>query len=131
MTMSTLATGLRQVAQRAADLDRSLGFYRDLLGLPFIARFDPPGLAFCDLGAGTRLLLEAGATPALLYFQVDDIHAALGRLRDANVPVEAEPHVIHTDTEGQFGAAGGEEWMAFVRDPDDNLVGLVERRDPA
>jgi methylmalonyl-CoA/ethylmalonyl-CoA epimerase len=67
----------------------------------------------------------------LLYFQVDDIHAALGRLRDANVPVEAEPHVIHTDTEGQFGAAGGEEWMAFVRDPDDNLVGLVERRDPA
>jgi hypothetical protein len=47
------------------------------------------------------------------------------------VPVEAEPHVIHTDTEGQFGAAGGEEWMAFVRDPDDNLVGLVERRDPA
>jgi len=129
--MSSLATGLRQVAQKATDLDRSLAFYRDHLGLRLIARFDPPGLVFFDLGHGTRLLLEAGASPALLYFQVDDIDAAVATLREAGVPVESEPHNIHTDTEGQFGAVGGEEWMAFVRDPDDNLIGLVERREPS
>lgn len=129
--MSTLVTGLRQVAQRATDLDRSLAFYRDLLGLRYVARFDPPGLVFLDVGGGTRLLLEAGAPPGLLYFQVDDIDAAIAQVRDAGVHVDAEPHNIHTDTEGQFGTAGGEEWMAFVRDPDDNLVGLVERREPS
>ncbi len=39
---------MHQVAQRAEDLDRAVGFYRDTLELPFIARFDPPGLAFFD-----------------------------------------------------------------------------------
>ncbi|MEX2279748.1 MAG: VOC family protein [Acidimicrobiia bacterium] len=35
-------TALRQVAQRAEDLDRAVTFYRDILGLRLIARFDPP-----------------------------------------------------------------------------------------
>ncbi|MET1003219.1 MAG: VOC family protein, partial [Acidimicrobiia bacterium] len=33
--------GLRQVAQGVEDLDRAVAFYRDMLGLSFIARFDP------------------------------------------------------------------------------------------
>jgi catechol 2,3-dioxygenase-like lactoylglutathione lyase family enzyme len=48
--------GLHQVAQKADDLDASVAFYRDVLGLRLIARFDPPGLAFFELG-GSRLLL--------------------------------------------------------------------------
>ena len=52
--------GLHQVAQKADDLDESVAFYRDVLGLRLIARFDPPGLAFLDLG-GSRLLLEPAA----------------------------------------------------------------------
>src|SRR4051812_3063524 len=47
---------LHQIALKATDLEASIVFYRDLLGLPFIARFEPPGLAFFDLD-GTRLML--------------------------------------------------------------------------
>jgi methylmalonyl-CoA/ethylmalonyl-CoA epimerase len=118
---------LHQVAQHVDDLGRAVGFYRDTLGLPLIATFDPPGLAFFDLG-GTRLLLEAGAPSALLYLRVDDIDRRHTDLRAAGVTFEGEPHLIHRDDDGRFGPAGNEEWMAFFRDSEQNLLGLVERR---
>ncbi|GCE78440.1 VOC family protein [Cellulomonas biazotea] len=118
---------LVQVAQRATDLDRAAAFYTDLLGRGPTARFDPPGLLFFDLG-GVRLLLEAGAPSALLYLRVDDVVATVERLRAAGVPVEGEPHVIFHHDDATLGPAGTDEWQAFVRDPDGNLVGLVEHR---
>ena len=123
----TPAPRLHQVAQRAGELERAVVFYRDVLGLRLVARFDPPGLAFFDLG-NVRLLLDAGAPPALLYLEVDDIEAATAGLRAAGVELVADPRLIHRDEAGQFGPAGTEEWMAFFRDSEDNLVGLVERR---
>ena len=110
-----------------SDLDRAVAFYRDTLGLPFVARFDPPGLAFFDLG-NTRLLIERGASSALLYLEVDDIDATRSRLIDAGVSFEDEPHMIYRDDQGTFGPAGTEEWMTFFRDSEGNLLGLVERR---
>ncbi|HEX7165749.1 MAG TPA: VOC family protein [Acidimicrobiales bacterium] len=120
-------TGLRQVAQRAEDLARATSFYRDVLELPLIARFDPPGLVFFDLG-GTRLLLEVGAPAALLYMAVADVAEVTDRLRARGVTIEAEPHVIHVDADGLFGPAGDAEEMAFFRDSEDNLLGLAGRR---
>lgn len=121
--------GLRQVAQHADDMDRAVAFYRDVLGLRLIARFDPPGLAFFELG-GTRLLLEEGAPAAILYLAVDDVTAATERLRAAGVTIESEPHVIHVDTDGQFGPAGEAEEMSFFRDSEGNLLALAGRRAP-
>jgi methylmalonyl-CoA/ethylmalonyl-CoA epimerase len=118
---------LHQVAQHVDDLERAVEFYRDTLGLPLIATFDPPGLAFFDLG-GTRLLLEAGAPPALLYLRVGDIDRRFTELRAAGVTFEGEPHLVHRDDDGRFGPPGNEEWMAFFRDSEQNLLGLVERR---
>ena len=69
---------LRQVAQHVEDMDRAVAFYRDTVGLDLIARFDPPGLAFFDLGT-SRLLLESGAPPALLYLGVDDVTSMTDR----------------------------------------------------
>jgi methylmalonyl-CoA/ethylmalonyl-CoA epimerase len=128
MTMPATLERVHQVAQRAVDLDRAVAFYRDVLRLPFIARFDPPGLAFFDLG-NVRLLLEAGDTPpALLYFEVDDIDATVRDLRDSGVDFVDTPHCIHRDDAGRFGPPGTEEWMVFLRDSENNLLGLVERR---
>lgn len=124
---TTGVTHLRQVALHVDDLDRAVAFYRDVVGLRLLARFDPPGLAFFDLG-GTRLLLEAAAPPALLYLGVDDVRAATDALRAAGVGIEAEPHVIFVDEAGQFGPAGESEEMAFFRDSEGNLVGLSARR---
>jgi catechol 2,3-dioxygenase-like lactoylglutathione lyase family enzyme len=118
---------LVQVAQRATDLDRAVAFYSDLLGAPPSARFDPPGLVFFDLD-GVRLLLDVGAPSALLYLRVDDLDATVTRLRAAGVPVESEPHVIFRHDDDTLGPAGTDEWHAFVRDPEGNLVGLVSHR---
>jgi methylmalonyl-CoA/ethylmalonyl-CoA epimerase len=120
-------THLRQVAQHVEDMDRAVAFYRDVVGLDLIARFDPPGLAFFDLGT-SRLLLEAGAPSALLYLGVDDVTATTERLREAGVVIESEPHVIHVDEAGQLGPPGEAEEMSFFRDSEHNLVGLAGRR---
>ena len=121
------APQLVQVAQRAVDLDRAAWFYTLLLGRPESARFDPPGLVFFDLD-GTRLLLERGAPSAVLYLRVRDLAAEVARLRAAGVAVTSEPHMIFRHEDATLGPAGAEEWQAFVRDSEDNLVGLVEHR---
>ena len=119
---------LQQVALTATNLDVSVDFYRDILGLKFIARFDPPGLAFFALGGGARLLLSATASQATLYFSVDDIDAAMDALKKRGVAFLHPPAMIHRDVQGEFGKSDMEEWMAFFRDPSGNLLGLVERR---
>jgi catechol 2,3-dioxygenase-like lactoylglutathione lyase family enzyme len=118
---------LVQIAQHAEDLDRAARFYTDLLGSEPVARYDPPGLLFFDLG-GVRLLLDAAAPSALHYYPVPDIDAAVERLRAGGATVQSEPHVIFTHEDTTLGPVGTDEWMAFVHDPDGNLVGLVEQR---
>jgi len=115
---------LLQVAQRATDLDRAAAFYELLLGAPPIGRFDPPGLLFFQIGE-TRLLLEANAASALIYIQVEDLDATIARLREADVTIESEPHVIFTHEDDSLGPAGMTEWQAFIRDSEGNLVGLA------
>jgi methylmalonyl-CoA/ethylmalonyl-CoA epimerase len=116
-----------QIAQRAEDLERATAFYADLLGASPTATYDPPGLVFFDL-AGVRLLLDRVAPSALHYLAVDDIEATVERLRSRGVTVESEPHVIFGHEDDTLGPAGTDEWQAFVRDSEGNLVGLVEQR---
>lgn len=118
-----------QIAQHAEDLDRAAAFYTELLGTPPTGRFDPPGLLFFDLD-GVRLLLDLNAPSALHYLAVDDITATVDGLRSRGVPVESEPHVIFTHVDASLGPAGAQEWQAFVRDSEGNLLGLVEQRPP-
>lgn len=117
--------GLYQVAQRVEDLDRAVRFYRDTLGLRYLGTWDPPGLALFDMG-GVRLMLSGeGDNRAVIYLRVPEIQEAVDRLRAASVSVESEPHVIYRDETGQIHPAGTEEWMAFIRDSEGNLVGLA------
>lgn len=118
---------LLQVAQHADDLERATRFYTDLLGRGPLAAYDPPGLVFFDLG-GTRLLLERGAPPAVLYLRVDDVDAEVARLEAAGVEVTGRPHAIFRHDDDTLGPAGTEEWQAFVTDSEGNTVGLVELR---
>ena len=117
---------LHQVALKANDLEASVAFYRDLLALPLIARFEPPGLAFFDLD-GTRLMLSSTASEGTLYFAVTDLVAIVADLAARGVTFMQPPALVHRDEAGTFGRKGGEEWMAFLRDPSGNLLGLAER----
>lgn len=119
-------TQLLQIAQHVEDMDRAVAFYRDVLHLQFLARFDPPGLAFFQLGE-VRLLLEAAAPTALLYLQVDDIEVEHRRLEAAGVAFQQGPHMLHRH-DGTFAPEGLEEWMAFFRDSEGNQLAVVERR---
>jgi len=114
---------LVQIAQHADDLDRAADFYTMLLERPPLARFDDPGLVFFDLD-GARLLLERTAPSALLYLQVENVHETLERL-DGLVDVVSPPHLIYTHEDDALGPQGQEEWQAFIRDSEGNLLGLV------
>jgi methylmalonyl-CoA/ethylmalonyl-CoA epimerase len=118
---------LVQVAQRAEDLGRASAFYADLLGAAPRATYDPPGLVFFDLD-GVRLMLEVNTTAAMLYLSVPDLEGTIERVRSNGVPIDSEPHVIFSHEDATLGPAGTEEWQAFIRDSEGNLVGLVEHR---
>jgi methylmalonyl-CoA/ethylmalonyl-CoA epimerase len=120
---------LHQVAQYADDLDRAVAFYASVLGCEVIGRFDPPGLAFLRLG-NVRLLLDGNAPSALIYLRFDDVRVTAENLRASGVAIESEPHLIHTDAGGVFGPAGWQEWMAFIKDTEGNLIGLASRHAP-
>ena len=119
---------VRQVALSAGrDLDATLAFWHDVLGIPLHARYDPPGIAFL-LAGDVRLFFSDGVPPGTVYLDMaglDDFYTAA---RAAGIPFTAPPALVHLDREGLFGPAGEAEWMAFSKDPGGNTVGLVERK---
>jgi lactoylglutathione lyase len=87
-----LVKGLSVVYLYVRDFDRSVAFYRDVLGLAFDVS---EGWAESYLAGGTRFALHAAhdgvtdfsAGSMHLDFAVDDIDAAVARLRAAGVQV--------------------------------------------
>ena len=118
---------LGQVAITVSDVAVAKAFYRDILGLELL--FDAgPNLAFLQAGE-VRVMLttpqghgEAGRN-SVLYFRVTDIvatHAAMvanGAVAERS-PALAAPMPDH------------DLWIGFLRDPDGNLVGLMEEVRP-
>ena len=127
MTTSTelKLSEIGQIAITVRDVGTALPFYRDVLGLTFL--FSPgPNLAFLSAG-GVRLMLTTpqGAGTAghnsILYFKVTDIaatHAAIIGRGGAN---ERAPQLAAKLPDHEL-------WLAFLRDPDGNIVGLMEER---
>jgi methylmalonyl-CoA/ethylmalonyl-CoA epimerase len=125
--MSAPDPGVRRIAQVAlsvADLDRAIGFYRDVLGLRFLFQA-PPGLGFFDCG-GTRLMLalpEPGERPStsVCYYEVGDIEAAAAALTARGAHFEQAPHVV-----AKLGTK--DLWMGFLKDSEGNVLGITEER---
>jgi methylmalonyl-CoA/ethylmalonyl-CoA epimerase len=131
MSESGLVEGMHQIALTTTNLDEAAGFYGDALGLDLIARFDPPGLAFFRVG-DVRLSIqqnkESEAASSVIYLKVADIDTATESLKAKGIEFVQDPELVFKDEAGQFGDAGEEEWMAFFRDPNGNLLALVSRR---
>jgi catechol 2,3-dioxygenase-like lactoylglutathione lyase family enzyme len=120
--------GLRTIGQihlSVSDLERSITFYRDKLGIPFLFQVPGQPMAFfaCD---GVRLYLGKPETPefrsnAVVYFRVADIEGAHEALRGRGVSFVDEPHLIARMPDHEL-------WMSAFRDPDDNTLVLMSER---
>jgi len=121
-------TGLRQVALAGGeDFDETLTFWRDVIGLEASARFDPPGIAFIVI-SGVRLFFARGNPPATIYLDEPRLLEFFKAAEGAGIQFMSPPAVVHVDAAGQFGLPGEAEWVAFLKDPAGNVIGLVERR---
>jgi predicted enzyme related to lactoylglutathione lyase len=116
---------IRQIAITVSDVSTALPFYRDVLGLTFL--FSPaPTLAFLAAGS-VRLMLTtpqgAGTVGhnSILYFKVTDIAATHAAIIGRGAKNERAPQLTARMPDHEL-------WVAFVRDPDGNLVGLMEEK---
>lgn len=116
---------IMQIAITVSDVGVALPFYQDVLGLKFL--FSPaPTLAF--LAAGTvRIMLStpqgAGTVGhnSILYFKVADIAGTHAAMVARGAKNEREPQFVAKMPDHDL-------WSSFVRDPDGNLIGLMEEK---
>ena len=111
-----------QIAIPVDDLERAVEFCGSTLGLRLLFRAQP-GLAFFECG-GVRLMLgrrEGAGAPqraGLAYYLVADLPAARRALSERGVEFLDAPHLIAR-------LADHELWMAFCRDSEGNVLGLM------
>ena len=136
-----------------SDLDRALGFYRDLLGLrvnadstvdePEVAELlglDSARIRIVDLDSGDGRIVEliqylepkgrrlaydsSDAATAHVAFTVDDLGAVRERLRAAGATIVSRRAITIIEPGGSFDGA----ICLYVRDPDGMILELVQRR---
>lgn len=113
-----------QITLPVSNPDVSEAFYRDKLGLPFLFRYG--NLVFFNCN-GLRLMLEGEPgetmrnTGVCVYFKIEGIEAIWAEMKQKEVLFEDEPHLI-------VKIPDHERWMVFLRDPDGNLLALMEEK---
>ena len=123
---------LDHVMLRVMDLNRSLAFYRDTLGMQVLRQVDYEAGQFTNVflsfDANTESSLEftynwqqteayeKGRVVGHLVLMVDDVNGTVAALEQAGVRIKTPPkQMVH-----------GTRTIAFVLDPDDNLIELLE-----
>jgi lactoylglutathione lyase len=112
---------------RVTDIDASLRFYRDALGLKELSRKDNPQGRFTlvflaapgDESAQVELTYNwdpesytGGRNFGHLAYEVDNVYATCQRLMDHGVTINRPPR---------------DGWMAFVRSPDNISIELLQK----
>lgn len=114
-----------QVAITVSDVGVALAYYRDVLGLSFLFSAGP-NLAFLSDGS-IRIMLStpqgSGSVGAnsILYFRVSDIEATHAGMVERGSASERSPQLAAKMPDHDL-------WIGFLRDPDGNLVGLMEEK---
>lgn len=115
---------LGQIANVVHDVDASVQFYRDRLGLKLL--FQVPGMAFFDFG-GVRLMLSKAEKPeqnhpgSFLYLKVEDLEATYRTLKERQVTFIDTPHLVAKMKDHEL-------WMTFFEDPDKNPLALMSEK---
>ena len=123
MTASTISA-LKQLAYVVSDVPRAVAFFQQL-GVPLL--FQPSALlAFMAIGPVRLMLTQpqgAGIVGqnSVLYLQCQQIEAEYQRLQAVGIAGEKAPHCAANM--GDYDL-----WLAFFRDPDGNLLALLEEK---
>lgn len=121
---------LLHTRMRVDDLERTIAFYRDVLGLDVVERHDSPRgsrLAFLK-ASGSDELIEVCSYPAAgpvrvqedlvhLAFEVDDLDATIAELSAKGIPITDGPTTTSSGTR-----------FAFIDAPEKYEVELIERK---
>lgn len=124
--MTTLSK-IAQIAVQSSDLQRSIAFYRDALGLTLM--FEVSGMAFFDAG-GTRLLVgpmfkkEKPSGDVFIYFDAGDWAATEAALESRGVTFDRRAEVVQR-------AEGKEHALRPFKDPDGNQLAIMGWRPAA
>jgi methylmalonyl-CoA/ethylmalonyl-CoA epimerase len=121
---SEIDLNIGQIGIPVTKTDRAVEFYELVLGLKLLFKA-PPGLAFLQSG-DIRLMLDASAKEhaghgSVLYFNVNNIERWYGKKKESGVVFEREPHLVAKMPDHEL-------WMCFLRDPDGNLIGIMEEK---
>lgn len=122
---SAFVSDLGQIAITVGDVAQAKGFYHGILGLKFL--FDAgPHLAFLAAGP-VRIMLttpQGSGTVgknSILYFKVTDAVETYAAFVAAGATPERAPQLTAKMPDHEL-------WIGFLRDPDGNLVGLMEEK---
>jgi methylmalonyl-CoA/ethylmalonyl-CoA epimerase len=122
MTDQITLDTIGQIHVTVTDIDESVAFYRDVLGMKFLFQVPEQDMAFFDCG-GVRLYLGVPEgterkPSATIYYRVDDIQATWKSLTDKGLKVFSKPHLIARMDDHEL-------WMGFFNDPADNIVAIM------
>ena len=108
------------VILRVTDMDRSVSFYRDAVGLEVLTA--SPVFSFFDAGSirvALNVFDEPGPSATTeIVLEVDDVVATYQRMHAHGVPFEVEPRTVTTDGSRELHAA-------HFRDPDGHLWSIT------
>ena len=109
------------------DVPRARDFYRDTLGLRFVAEEQPFALVFDANGIMLRLVMAKEVPPAhgtVLGWQVPEITSTVRKLTQAGVRFERYEG-MNQDEQGIWSSPNGAK-VAWFKDPDGNLLSVSE-----
>jgi len=109
------------------DRARATAFYRDTLGLA-LAYEDNFASVFNIGGVTLRVSVVADFTPhehTILGFQVPDVAATVKALREKGVTFNIYPR-FQQDELGIWTAPGGTVRVAWLKDPDGNVLSVTD-----
>ncbi len=122
MTTNVGINSIGQIAIAITDIRKSVAFYQDILGLELLFEV-PSGMAMFNCG-GVRLMLttlqgsEMDHHTSVIYYRVKNIEESAKTLKNNGAKFIQEPQLVAKMVDHDL-------WMGFIRDPDDNLVGIM------
>jgi len=122
---SRMIESIGQIAICISDLETSLNFYQNLLGLNLLFEV-PPNMAFLQCG-NIRLMLTTQQgevedhNTSVIYYKVSNLDSAVDQLKQKGINFIREPQLTAKMPDHEL-------WQGFIRDPDDNLIGIMAEK---